>query len=271
MTRAVLIALAWLLAGGASAVAQGVGDTPVDPTDPASTEPITDPSVMPTEASDQRPTPAELGQAQYSVLLPGCAQPSVGAFVCDSVIEFQHCRTLMIGQLAYSCEADVAFAADLAVPRLAASDEYSLILESDARVRVRRGDRGGGQIRGNAELELEMQTPDIGESCLQQNSLVYFPTGPDGGTSEIGDPDECGMPVELSFEPHEDDLIRAYDICEAFAAWGSNIDESFGVLVAVLFHVRSGSAEFFSAFGNDAARIAPYIEIAAPLDIDCRD
>jgi hypothetical protein len=221
---------------------------------------------------DRRSTAAELDQSEYRVLIPGCEPSGAGVFVCDSISEYQHCRTLMIGRLVYSCEADIAFDAGFAESRPARADEYSLEVESDARIRVTLGDRGNGQIKGDAEVEIAMHVP-TGEAgwCLQQDRLVYHPTGPRGGSSDIGEPDDCGEPIEVAFEPHQDDLLRAYDQCESFAAWGMNIEDSFGLVVAGVFHIRSASPDFVARYGSGTAVIAAHIEVAAPLSIDCRN
>lgn len=221
---------------------------------------------------NRRTTAAELDRAEYRVLMPGCEPSGPGVFVCDSMIEYQHCRTLMIGQFVHSCEADLAFDAGFAVSRPAQSDEYAVATKSDARIRVVRGDRGNGQIKGRAEIEIAMRVPaDEAAWCLQQDSLVYYPTGPKGGLPAIVESKDCGEPIDVVFEPHEDDLFRAYDLCESFALWGMSIEDSFGVRVAGLFHIRSANPDFIARYGSGTAVIAPHIEVAAPLSIDCRN
>lgn len=221
----------------------------------------------------RRQTELVLEAAQYTVLMPGCSQREAGVFVCKSELEYQHCRTLMISRMVDSCRADLAFDGGLARPRAATPESYELAVDSDAKVRVTLGDRGFGQIRGEAEVELVMQIPTEDESawCLQRDRYVYFPTGPKGGLSEIGEPADCDEPIEFSFEAHEDDLFRAYDLCETFVAWGMEIEDSIDVLVAGLFEIRSGSPAFAAAHGANRAVIAPYVEIEAPLTIECRE
>jgi hypothetical protein len=205
--------------------------------------------------------------------MPGCVQRETGIFVCEAELEYQHCRTLMISRMVHSCRADFAFDGGFVEPRAATRDGYELAVDSDAEVRVTRGDRGFGQIKGEAEVELAMRIPTDGDGawCLQRDRYVYFPTGPKGGMSEIGEPADCDEPIEFSFEPHEDDLFRAYDLCDAFVAWGMELDDSIDVLAAGLFEIRSASPAFAAAHGADRAVIAPYIEIEAPLTIDCRE
>lgn len=220
-----------------------------------------------------RTTQTVLEAAEYRVLIPGCSQQDPGVFVCDSVLEFQHCRTLMISRMIDWCEADFAFEGNFAEPRVASPENYELSVDSDARVRVTRGDRGWGQIRGEAEIELSIRPPidNDGAWCLQRDRYVYYPTGPMGGMSDIGESGECEEPIEFSFEAHEDDLVRAYDLCESFAAWGLEIQDEIEVIVAGLFQIRSASPSFAQAHGGGRAVIAPYVNVEAPLKIECRE
>lgn len=262
---------------GSSLLLLGLSAAAMAQTEPSDERTFTAPVLGPAGEStllspDRRTTAAVLDEAEYRVLIPGCAPSGPGVFVCDSMSEYQHCRTLMIGQLVHSCEADLDFDAGFAVSRPAEPDEYSVEVESDARIRVVRGDRGNGQIKGEAEIELVMRVPvDEAAWCLRRESLVYYPTGPEGGLSDIGEPADCSEPISVDFEPHEDDLFRAYDLCESFAAWGMNIDDSVDVRLAGLFHIRSASPDFIARYGSGVAVIAPHIEVAAPLSIDCRD
>jgi hypothetical protein len=222
---------------------------------------------------DLRQTELALDAAEYAVLMPGCGQTDPGAFACDSIIEYQHCRTLMVSEMVNSCRADLAFEGGLAVPRAAAPGDYELVVDSDATVRVTLGDRRFGRIRGEAHVELAMRVPTENESawCLQRDSYVYFPTGPKGGLAEMGEPEDCGEPIEFSFEAHGDDVARAYDLCETFAAWGMEIEDSIEVLAAGLFEIRSASPDFAATHGANRALIAPYVRVEAPLTIECRE
>jgi hypothetical protein len=42
-----------------------------------------------------RSAEVSLDAAEYRVLIPGCAPREPGVFYCESVHQFQHCRTLM--------------------------------------------------------------------------------------------------------------------------------------------------------------------------------
>lgn len=219
-----------------------------------------------------RSTEIPLDSAEYRVLIPGCTQSDPGVFVCESELEYQHCRTLMISRMIHSCRADLSLDRSIAEQRTAAADDYELEVKSKATVRVTLGDRGFGQIRGDAEVELLIEPPTNDEAawCLQRDQLVFYPTGPMGGMSEFGEATECDEPIELSFEPHKDDLLRAYDLCDAFAAWDSEIEDRIDILVGGLFQIRSASPDFISSYPTGGAVIAPFVSVEAPLTIDCR-
>ena len=237
------------------------------------TMPVLGPSGRATVLSPNlRSTEIALDTAEYRVLIPGCSQLDPGVFSCESILEYQHCRTLMISRMVHSCRAGLAFEAGFAEPRSAGPDDYDLEVDSKAKVRVTLGDRGFGQIRGDADVELTLLPPTDGDGawCLQRDRYVFFPTGPMGGMSEIGETTDCDEPIQLSFEPHGDDLLRAYDLCDSFAAWDSEIEDSIDVLVAGLFQIRSASPEFIESYPSGGAVIAPFVRVDAPLTIECR-
>jgi hypothetical protein len=198
-------------------------------------------------------------------MLLGCSQREPGVFVCESIDEYEHCRTLMISRMIHSCRMDRALQDIVAESRAVTAAEYELSVESDAVLRVRPGERGRGQTRGNAEIRVRFDPPATAQAteCVGRRSYVYFPTGPEGGRPSIGKADDCDAPLELRVEPHEDDLLRAYDLCETFASWGFEIEDSMDVLIAGLFELRSTGA-------SPAARlIAPHRMVSAPLKIEC--
>jgi hypothetical protein len=217
-------------------------------------------------------TEVAIDQAELELLMPGCSQRVSGVFVCDSIIEHEHCRTLMISRMVYSCRIEAPFAGEPVEPHAAAPEEYRLQVDSSAEVRVTRGSRGFGRIRGRAAVELAYPWPagtgDI--VCVARRIRIYAMTGPDGGSSELGEPAPCEEPMEFRFEPHKDDLLRAYDLCDAFAAWGDGLEDSIDVLAAVMFEVRP-SAAAGSSSGGRSASVAPFVIVTAPLAIDCRD
>lgn len=221
---------------------------------------------------NRRTTESELDTGEYRVLIPGCSEQSTGEFECDSVLEYQHCRTLMISRMVYSCRAGLALQEAFAEPRAAAPDDYEIEIDSNAKVRVTLGVRGFGQIRGQAKVLLKIEPPIPGESawCLQRDRYVFYPTGPMGGMSEIGESTDCGEPIAFSFEAHQDDLIRAYDLCDTFAAWDSEIEDSIEILAAGLFQIRSANPEFVASHPSGGAVIAPIVVVEAPLTIECR-
>jgi hypothetical protein len=237
------------------------------------TMPELGPSGRATVLSPNRRTIAsELDTGEYRVLIPGCSEQSTGVFECESVLEYQHCRTLMISRMVRSCRAGLSLQEAFAEPRAATPDEYEIEIDSKAKVRVSLGVRGFGQIRGQAKVSLTIDPPVSGESvwCLQRDRYVFYPTGPMGGTAEIGESTDCDRPIEFSFEPHQDDLLRAYDLCDTFAAWDSEIEDSIEILAAGLFQIRSAHPEFVARHPTGGAVIAPIVVVEAPLTIECR-
>jgi hypothetical protein len=237
------------------------------------TMPVLGPSGRVTVLSpNRRTTETELDSGEYRSLIPGCSEQKTGIFECESVLEYQHCRTLMISRMVQSCRIGLSLQEAFAEPRAAKADEYQIEIDSTAKVRVTLGVRGFGQIRGQVKVVLTIDPPVPNQSawCLQRDRYVFYPTGPNGGLSEIGESAECDQPIEFSFEPHEDDLIRAYDLCDTFAAWDSEIQDSIEILAAGLFQIRSASPEFVARYPTGGAVIAPIVVVEAPLTIDCR-
>jgi hypothetical protein len=220
-----------------------------------------------------RSTEVALDSDDSRVLIPGCTREEPGVFVCSAVHQYQHCRTLMFSSMVHSCRAPNPLELDVAGARAARPDEYDLSVDSNARVRVTRGDRGFGQARGKADVVLRIEPPRVvdGIACLERDRFLSFPTGPEGGANRIDATAACDAPIEFSFGPHEDDVLRAYDICETFAAWGSQVEESMEVLAAGLFHVRSDGPAFAARDASAATIVAPWVVVRAPLTIDCRD
>jgi hypothetical protein len=222
---------------------------------------------------DLRSTEVALDAAGYGVLIPGCTPQEPGVFHCESLHQYQHCRTLMFSNMVHSCRADLAFQSAFAEPYPAGRDQYDLSVESDARVRVERGDRGLGIIRGSVDVELSFRPPldSPGSNCLLRDRFVYQPTGPEGGMSTIDAAADCDEPIRFSFAPHDDDILRASDICETFAAWGDEIEDTIDVLAAGLFHIHSDDPEFRARHPGGTGIIAPYVTVTAPLKIECRE
>jgi hypothetical protein len=218
-----------------------------------------------------RSTEVALEPTDYDVLIPGCTPSGPGVFECGTPHEFQHCRTLMFSSMVHSCRAGNPFAGDFAEPRESQAGEYLLSVKSNARVRVTRGDRGFGQMRGSARVELAIDQPDVspGAWCVQRNTMLFAATGPDGGVAEIDEAEPCEEPIEFSFKPNEDDVLRAYANCDAFAAWGDKIEDSMDILAAGLFQFRSANPDFASRYEGGTAIIAPWVTVEARLEIDC--
>jgi len=220
----------------------------------------------------RRTTEAALDTAEYRLLIPGCVPEAAGVFVCESVLEYEHCRTLMVGRMIPGCRIEIAFRSGFAEARPARPGEYEMAVKSNAKVRVTRGVRGFGEIRGDADVSLRMAAPTElpGAWCLERARYLYHSTGPKGGVSAIDDAAPCDEPIEFSFEPHADDLLRAYDLCESFAVWGDELADSIEILAAGLYHFRSASPEFMADHPAGSAIVAPYVSVKAPLTIDCR-
>lgn len=224
-------------------------------------------------APSRRAAAVEYESAGFGVLIPGCHQTDPGVFLCETDHDYQHCRTLMRSGQVFSCRAGLAFDGGFAEPVAARPGSYVLDVDSSAEVRVEQGKRGEGRIRGKADLRISFDQPTLEYAswCLQRDSYVYHPTGPNGGLADVGDTAECDAPIRASYEPSEDDLLRAYDLCTSVGAWGDEIVDSIDVLVAALFYIDSASPQFRAEHGNKAAVIAPYRTVEAPLRIQCRD
>jgi hypothetical protein len=215
---------------------------------------------------------AEVAPTDYKVLIPGCHEREPGMYLCETDYEYQHCRTLMKSGKVYGCRAGLAFADGFAKPIAAASDAYSLELRSSAAVTVEKGQRGEGKIKGDVRFEVSFALPKLDASvwCLQRERYLYHPTGPKGGIADIDDTQDCDVPITGSFAPHEDDLLQAYDLCDSFAAWGSELEQPIELLVAALYQVGSASPTFRSEHGASTV-VAPYTTIRAPMKISCKD
>jgi hypothetical protein len=209
---------------------------------------------------------------EASMLIPGCHQREPGIFLCESMHEYQHCRTLMGMNRVHSCRAGLAFDGGFAIPVSPDSDEYQLRVKSDAEIRVTHGERGIGRVRGEAEVSVSFDQPETENPawCLQRDRYVYYPTGPKGGLAEIDDTNECAEPIATNFGPNEDDVLIAYDLCDSFAAWGDQLTHTIDVVVAALFYLDSASPAFLAQYGASSTILAPYLAVKAPLAIDCR-
>ena len=223
---------------------------------------------------DRRSTAPAIMTVEVELLVPGCNQTEPGILLCGTVHEYQHCRTLFAAGKVLGCRAGLAFEGAFASPYAAAEGSYELDLRSRASARVSRGRRGEGRLRGDADFSVSFALPvdpALTETCLQRDRYVYYPTGPQGGLAQIGETAECAQAIEGSIEPHEDDLLRAYDLCDARQAWGSKIDGSIELLVAGLYHLSPATAADGPGAVASSRIVAPYLTIRAPLSINCRD
>jgi hypothetical protein len=240
------------------------------------TAPVLGASGQATMLSPSRRAPQAVleGADEQQVPVPGCGQVSPGTLRCGMIQDYQHCRTLMISSMVDSCRIEVAFASGAIVPQAAEPGDYDLAIESDARVRIARDERGFGQVRGAASVEIRFELPAEAAPpawCVQRDRYLYFATGPQGGLPEIDDSGDCDSPLSFDFKPHADDLLRAWDLCETFAAWGEELRDSIEILAAAIFHVRSSAPSFNARYRDGAAAIARYATVTAPLTIECRN
>jgi hypothetical protein len=223
---------------------------------------------------DRRAAGAAVQTIEYRVLIPGCRPQATGELLCEDLHDYQHCRTLFKkGQVA-GCRAGLAFDGNFAEPMRADAGSYSLQLDSSAEATVHRGRRGDGKLKGKAEFEVRFAAPaiDARDWCLEQDRYLYHPTGPQGGAATIDETDECGMPIGGSFEPHEDDLLQAYDLCELRGAWGDRVELPIELLVAALYHIGSARPDFVPTEESDRTKIvAPYVTLQAPMRVTCKD
>ena len=219
----------------------------------------------------RRAVESAIAPLEYQVLIPGCHQREPGVFLCETVHEYQHCRTLMTAGKIFSCRAGLAFDGAFAEPLAAGPDDHELSVRSTAAVAVERGQRGAGQVRGQARFEVEFAVPATGEDswCLQRDRYFYYPTGPKGGLAEIGDTQDCSAPIAGTIVPHEDDVLQAYDMCESFAAWGEELEQPIELMVAALFHVGAASGGFTSTQESSSRIVAPYVTVRAPMTVRC--
>jgi hypothetical protein len=219
---------------------------------------------------DRRGASPPISPVEVQVLVPGCYQIEPGVLLCGTVHDYQHCRTLLAAGKVLGCRAGLAFDGAFAEPVAAAADSYDIRMSSRAKVTVTEGQRGKGRLRGEAQYRVSFALPveATAATCLQRDRYVYFPTGPMGGLAEIGETGDCAEPLQGKFAPHEDDLLRAYDLCAAHSAWGTSLDDSIELLVAGLYSLSA-------AAGTDASPasvriVAPYVTVRAPLAITCK-
>lgn len=221
---------------------------------------------------DRRSTAPRIDSVEVRVLVPGCYQTEPGVLLCGTVHEFQHCRSLLAAGKVLGCKAGLAFDGAFAEPVAAEPSTVGLDVRSRASASVSRDRRGDGRVRGKVDFRIQYDVASqasIAETCLQRDRYLYYPDGPRGGLAEIDDTRDCSVPIEGSFEPHEDHLLNAYDLCAAHGAWGQTITHSIELLVAGLFHLSATTAA--DGIAGASRIVAPYTTIRAPLEINCRD
>lgn len=210
---------------------------------------------------------------RYYLTVPGCHQSEPGVFMCETVHDYQHCRTLYRSGKVFGCKAGVAFSSQFATPTSADPSSYDLDVESTAIATVQYGQRGHGRLRGEAKFNLAFSESPVpaDKFCIQRDRYVYHSTGPMGGMSGIEEAAPCDQAIAGSFEPNEDDLIRAYDLCNGQDAWGGSVEQSIDLLVAGLYHVAdAGVVDRAWLSADDIDVLAPYVTVRAPMTVRCR-
>jgi hypothetical protein len=223
-------------------------------------------------APDRRTADMVIAPVEYQVALPGCSQREPGVFLCETIHDYQMCRSLHRTGQVYGCRAGVAFASGFAKPISVNTSQTEISVDSNAVATVHLDRRGRGKLRGDVEFELLLPIPQVSQEklCLQRDRYVYYPTGPMGGMSGIEQTGSCDEPLRGEFEPHEDDLLRAYDMCAAENAWGHTIEQPIEVLVAGLFHfVDADIAGTIKGATVAPDILAPYTTITAPMRVKC--
>lgn len=223
---------------------------------------------------DRREAAPAVTRTEIQLVVPGCSQFEPGVLLCHSVPEYQHCRSLLQDGYVLGCRARLALDGAIADLREATTDSYELSLRARASVTINQGRRGDGRVRGETRYNVTFAIPEnteATESCLQRDRYEYHQTGPSGGSSKIYESADCDESIEGSFSPHEDEILRAYDFCEARRAWGTKIEATTDRIVAGIFHF-SAVAELSDSGGAAASRsVATYLAIEAPLEVICRD
>lgn len=210
---------------------------------------------------------------EFKTLIPGCHQNEPGVYLCETTHEYQHCRTLMQHGQVFSCRAGLAFDGGFAIPIAPKPGEYDLALDSDLKIMVEHGNRGAGRAKGDARVEVTFRPPVTLDAswCLQRDRYIYYPTGPKGGIGEIDNTAACDAPIRATVAPHEDDVLVAWELCNAFAAWGSELEHTADLMVGALFTLGSASPAFADQYGGSSVIMAPYLTVRAPVTIECRE
>ena len=223
-------------------------------------------------APDHRAAEVSIDPVEYQIAVPGCTQREPGVFLCENIHDYQLCRSLHQAGQVSGCRAGVAFASGFAKPLFVANEDVALRVNSDAVATVHMDRRGRGKLRGDVNFEVNLPVPQVSTDmlCLQRDRYVYFPTGPMGGMSAIEETGRCGEPLSGEFEPHEDDLLRAWDQCAAENAWGRSIEQPIEVLVAALYHfVDADAASTIKGAQVPPSILAPYTTVRAGMRVNC--
>jgi hypothetical protein len=213
-------------------------------------------------------------RTEIQIVVPGCSQLEPGVLLCHSVPEYQYCRSLLQDGYILGCRARLGLDGAIADLHEATAGSYELSLRARASVTIDQGTRGDGRVRGETRYDVTFAIPEhteATESCLQRDRYEYHQTGPSGGSSKIYESADCDESIEGSFSPHEDEILRAYDLCESRRAWGTKIEGTTERIVAGIFHFSAVTASSASDGAAASRSAATYLAIAAPLEVICRD
>ncbi len=221
---------------------------------------------------DGRQAAPTVARNEVTLVVPGCSQLEPGELLCQTLEHYNDCRDLL--QQGYGLRCLVELDLDQAVANLveAQSGGFDLSLSGRPKVTVTQGDRGEGKIRGTARYRVNFEIPGLGEvteRCVQRDQYEYHQTGPAAGIATITPTDNCREPLKGRFSPNDDDLLYAYDLCEVERAWGSEIASTSELIVASVFHLSAATASAANGDRNESLTVAPYLSIAAPIEIVC--
>lgn len=215
-------------------------------------------------------------------------------FLCLDPGSYQICRTHLLTGAVGECQGDFT-PADMQVIK-PASGQYTMGVQSDTAVTVFRGRRGEGQISGSATLTAQFAVPvpspnplcnpaasaiapgDCAQACQYRDDVVIVPNGKEGGVVTIvGDPVSgkhfaCDAPLLRTFSPNEDDLRRAYDLCDADNLWGKQTKTVLRIRAGARFTFKRPITELTDgawSVTDDGERIQPTLTVQAPLGVRC--
>lgn len=223
---------------------------------------------------DRRRVAAAATRIEVQLDIPGCSQFGPAVALCQSVPDYQYCRSLLQEGHVLECRAGLALDRVIADLHEATPGSYELSLRSRASITVNQSSRGAGKIKGESHYRVTIAVPEHAETvetCLQLDRYTYHQSGPLGGAPATYEADDCDEPIEGEFSPHDDDLLYAYDLCEGHGAWGSKIEATTDLIVAGIFRFSSPTAFSIAVDAAAPRSVGSYLAIEAPLEVTCRE